>query len=67
MTPPRSAAFDHSSAEIDLGETRSRFLFARAQTRAHALTSDYVQFRESGFGESAATAQTRARPRATAA
>jgi len=57
MTPTRSATPNRRPADVDLGETRSRFLFARAQTRAHALTADYLQAREAGIGEAAATAR----------
>jgi hypothetical protein len=34
---------------VDLGETRSRFLLARAQTAAHVSTAQYHQMREMGL------------------
>jgi hypothetical protein len=57
MTRFRSRPLDGRPTEAELGETRSRFLFARVQTSAHALTADYLRAREAG-AESAATTRT---------
>jgi acyl-CoA reductase-like NAD-dependent aldehyde dehydrogenase len=46
---------------VDLRETRSRFLLARAQTAAHVSTAEYLHLRE--MGRYAAPAMTQGSPR----
>jgi hypothetical protein len=49
MTRRQSHSFP-APFEVDLGMTRSRFLFARAQTSAHGSAADYLRMRDTSRG-----------------
>lgn len=44
----RDSTRSQAQHDVGLGETQSRFLVARQQAAAHALTADYVQIRAMG-------------------
>jgi hypothetical protein len=45
---PRSSADASAQHRIALGETRSRFLFARKQAASHASAANYCRVRDVG-------------------
>jgi hypothetical protein len=56
MTRRSSRPF-HAPANVDLGKTRSQFLFARDQACAHAAAAEYLRMRNTVRRAGGATAE----------